>query len=66
MNSSEGAQSTCTIPVLLVRYKNGSWHMCVDIRVINHIITNYKFSNPCPDDMLDMLKWSKLFLKIHL
>ena len=53
-------------PVLLVKKKDGSSHLCVDYRQLNKMIIKNKYPFLRIDDLMDQLHGSSVFSKIDL
>ena len=53
-------------PILLVKKKDGSMHMCIDYRGLNQITIKNKYSLPRIDELFDQLGGATYFTKIDL
>ncbi|GJY01697.1 putative reverse transcriptase domain-containing protein [Tanacetum coccineum] len=53
-------------PVLFVKKKDGSLHMCIDYRELNKLTIKNRYPLPGIDDLFDQLQGSRYFSKIDL
>ncbi|GJY05525.1 putative reverse transcriptase domain-containing protein [Tanacetum coccineum] len=53
-------------PVLFVKKKDGSFHMCIDYRELNKLTIKNRYPLPRIDDLFDQLQGSRYFSKINL
>ncbi|GJU92914.1 reverse transcriptase domain-containing protein [Tanacetum coccineum] len=53
-------------PVLFVKKKDGSLHMCIDYRELNKLPVKNRYPLPRIDDLFDQLQGSRFFSKIDL
>src|SRR3954447_21463224 len=53
-------------PVIFVKKKDGTLHMCIDYRALNNITIKNRFPIPLIDDLTDHLFGAKVFTKIDL
>nr|GEX79369.1 putative reverse transcriptase domain-containing protein [Tanacetum cinerariifolium] len=53
-------------PVLFVKKKDGSMHLCIDYRELNRITIRNRYPLPRIDDLFDQLQGAKYFSKIDL
>nr|GEX06574.1 hypothetical protein [Tanacetum cinerariifolium] len=53
-------------PVLFVKKKDGSFHMCIDYWELNKLTIKHKYPLPRIDDLFDQLQGSSVYSKIDL
>nr|XP_043639059.1 uncharacterized protein LOC122610129 [Erigeron canadensis] len=53
-------------PILFVKKKDGSFHMCVDYRELNKLTVKNRYPLPRIDDLFDQFQGTKYFSKIDL
>ncbi|GJV89985.1 putative nucleotidyltransferase, ribonuclease H [Tanacetum coccineum] len=53
-------------PVLFVKKKDGSFHMCIDYRELNKLTIKNRYPVPRIDDLFDQLQGARYFSKIDL
>nr|GEX48883.1 putative reverse transcriptase domain-containing protein [Tanacetum cinerariifolium] len=53
-------------PVLFVKKKDGSFHMCIDYRELNKLTVKNRYLLPRIDDLFDQLQGSSVYSKIDL
>ena len=53
-------------PVLFVKKKDGSLHLCIDYRQLNKVTIRNQYPLPRIDDLFDQLQGAKVFSKIDL
>nr|GFC21760.1 reverse transcriptase domain-containing protein [Tanacetum cinerariifolium] len=53
-------------PVLFMKKKDGSFHMCIDYRELNKLTVKNRCPLPRIDDLFDQLQGSSVYLKIDL
>jgi hypothetical protein len=53
-------------PILFVRKKDGTLHLCIDYRQINKITIKSKYPLPRINDLFDQVQGATIFSKIEL
>ena len=53
-------------PVLFVKKKDGTLHLCIDYRQLNKVTVKNRYPLPRIDNLFDQLKGARVFSKIDL
>src|SRR5207302_10304851 len=64
--SIEPSVSPFGAPVIFIKKKDGTLHMCIDYHALNNITIKNRFPIPLIDDLTDRLFGAKIFTKIDL
>ncbi|UYV73297.1 K02A2.6-like [Cordylochernes scorpioides] len=60
------SESPWSLPVILVKKKDGNWRFCVDYRRLNKVTKKDVYPLPQIDDTLDSLKGAKFYSSMDL